>query len=189
MPEIPVSQADQLCGQLEEGTPPERQDALRRLIAIRAEPELARCLANADPTVVQLAISGLWECWLGEQGPAARQKLETGMAAMNNGDLDAAAPVFARLMAEYPQWAEPINKQATVFYLQGKPEDSIALCRRVVALKPDHFGAWNGMALCAIQTEDWNLALEAIRESLRLQPQSSMNRQLLRLVESRIPQV
>ncbi len=43
------------------------------------------------------------------------------------------------------------------------------------------------MAICAIQVEDWPLALQAVRESLRLQPHSSMNRQLLRLVESRIP--
>ena len=47
--------------------------------------------------------------------------------------------------------------------MQDRPEESIVLCRRVVALKPDHFGAWNGMALCAIQIEDWPLALEAVQ--------------------------
>ena len=56
-------------------------------------------------------------------------------------------------------------------------------------MKPDHFGAWNGMALCAIQVEDWSLALQAVQESLRLQPRSQMNQQLLRLVETRLPVV
>ena len=188
-PAAAVSGADRLREQLETGTPPERREALLRLIATRAEPQLTRCLASHDPNVVQFAATGLWECWLGEEGSDARREIERGTDAMNKGDLDGAAAVFIRLMADYPHWAEPINKQATVLYLQGRPEDSIALCQQVVALKPDHFGAWNGMALCAIQAENWGVALDAVRESLRLQPQSSMNRQLLRLVESRIPQV
>ena len=45
------------------------------------------------------------------------------------------------------------------------------------------------MALCAIQIEDWPLALEAVRQSLRLQPRSGYNLQLLKLVESRLPAV
>ena len=175
--------------QLERGTPPERREALLQLIAARAENELVLCLASTNSTVVQMAITGLWECWLGEEGPEARKQIESGTDAMNNGDLDAASAAFTILMDKYPQWAEAANKQATVLYLQGRPEDSIALCQRVVALKPDHFGAWNGMALCAIQIEDWDLALKAVHESLRLQPQSSINRQLLRLVGSRIRQV
>ena len=97
----------------------------------------------------------------------------------------AAFTAFATLMDHYPAWAEAINKLATVLYLQGKPEASIELCRQVVALKPDHFGAWNGLALCAVQIEDWTLALRAVRESLRLQPHSPTNRQLLHLIKSR----
>ena len=81
------------------------------------------------------------------------------------------------------------NKQATVLYLQGRLEESIQLCRRVAALKPDHFGAWNGLALCAIHLESWEEAFEAVQECLRLQPRSSINQQLHRLVESRLRQV
>ena len=91
-------------------------------------------------------------------------------------------------MAAHPDWAEAVNKLATVLYLQGRPEESIRYCQQVVALKPDHFGAWNGMAICAIQTEDWALALRAVEESVRLQPHSLANRQLLDLVQSRLRQ-
>ena len=55
-------------------------------------------------------------------------------------------------------------------------------------MKPDHFGTWNGLAICAIQTEDWPLALRAVEESLRLQPNSPSNGQLLQLVKSRLHQ-
>ena len=182
-------EAAQLRGQLENGSTQERREALRRLIALKAEKTLSDCLAAGDPEVAPLAIAGLWECWMNEAGADARHQLEEGVESMNGGDLEAASEAFTRLMAEYPGWPEAINKEATVLYLQGKLRESIELCHRVIALKPDHFGAWNGLAICAIQTENWPLALRAVQESLRLQPRSQTNRQLLRLVESRLPQV
>ena len=162
---------------------------MRGLVARRAEKVLSECLAEGRPGVVPLATAGLWECWMNEAGPDARLEMEHGIEVMNAGDLAAASQTFKALMAEHPGWAEAINKEATVLYLQGKLPESIELCHQVVAMKPDHFGAWNGMAICAIQTDDWSLALHAVQESLRLQPHSQMNHQLLRLVESRLPQV
>lgn len=173
---------------LETGTTQQRLGALRRLIELRAEPALAHCLASNDSAVVQLAVAGLWECWLDEGGPEARRTMEAGVDAMSAGELASAAGTFHTLMTEHPGWAEAINKLATVLYLQGRPEESIEYCRQVVALKPDHFGAWNGMAVCAIQVEDWSLAIHAVEESIRLQPHSRSNRQLLQLVQSRLRQ-
>lgn len=184
-----ASETAQWRARLEQGSAAERRQALSRLVDLRAEPVLTECLSSNQPALVQLAIAGLWECWLNDEGPAARQQLETGIEAMNAGNLDEASATFARLMRQYPHWAEAINKQATALYLQGKLTESIVLCREVVALKPDHFGAWNGMAICAVQTENWDLALQAIEESLRLQPHSQVNQQLRRLVQSRLPQV
>ena len=174
---------------LQTGDEQERRSALMQLVHVGAEKPLAECLASNDSTVVQLATSGLWECWLNEAGNDARETMEAGVLAMNDGALDEAASIFRKLMARYPHWAEAANKMATVLYLQGMPKESSVLCRQVVALKPDHFGAWNGLALCAIQVEDWPLALQAVEQSLRLQPNSVSNRQLLRLVKSRITQV
>lgn len=172
---------------LETGLAHERQAALRRLVEARAESALVQCLASANPTVVQLAAAGLWECWLSEAGIEARQEMALGIDCINEGSLEKAAGAFRQLRERYPLWPEAANKLATVLYLQGKPEASIELCREVVALKPDHFGAWNGLALCAVQIEDWPLAHRAARESLRLQPHSPSNRQLLHLIESRLP--
>ena len=172
---------------LEHGSAQERRAALQQLIEAGAETVLTRCLASVKPAVVQLAVSGLWECWLNQAGSTAREELELGVDAMNEGNLTSAAETFAHVVDRYPDWAEALNKLATVLYLQNEPEASIELCRQVVVLKPDHFGAWNGLTLCAVQIEDWTLALRAVRESLRLQPHSPANRQLLHLVESRLP--
>ena len=185
----PTNEMEELRTQLAEGGPQDRQDALRRLVALQAEDILAKCLACPRPEVARLATDGLWECWLNEGGRVGRRRMEEGIDAMNAGDLEVASEIFARLMEEFPDWAEAINKRATALYLRGELLESIELCRRVVALKPDHFGAWNGMAICAMQVEEWPLALAAVRESLRLQPHSQANQQLLRLVQTRLPVV
>ncbi len=185
-PLLAATETGELRTLLETGTTQQRLYALRRLIEGRAEPELTHCLASPDPAVVQLAIAGLWECWLDEAGPDARRAMDEGVEAMSAGQLSAAVKTFRKLVAAYPGWAEASNKLATVLYLQGRPEESIRYCQQVVAAKPNHFGAWNGMAICAIQTEDWALALRAVEESLRLQPHSPSNQQLLNLVRSRL---
>ena len=167
---------------------PARQAAAQRLVAARAERELTSCLAVEDALVVQLAAGGLWEIWMNEAGPAARKRLDAGNEALGRGDFDEAAEAFEKLTRDFPEWPEARNKLATVRYLQGRPVESIRLCEEVLRQKPDHFGAWSGLTLCAVQVEDWVLALRGARESVRLQPGSAYNRQLLKLVEGRVPQ-
>ncbi len=167
---------------------PARQAAAARLVAARAERELTACLAAEDPLVIQLAAGGLWEIWMNEAGPAARKRLDAGNEALGRGDFDEAAEVFTGLSRDFPDWAEARNKLATVLYLQGRPAESIRLCEEVLRQKPDHFGAWNGLTLCAVQVEDWVLALKGARASVRIQPGSAYNRQLLKLIEGRVPQ-
>ena len=53
-------------------------------------------------------------------------------------------------------------------------------------LKPHHFGAWNGMALCAAQLEKWEIALRAARTALRLQPTALANNDLIQLAEAKL---
>jgi tetratricopeptide (TPR) repeat protein len=172
--------------QLEIGAPAARRLALTRLVESKAEEVLTELIASPDTVTAQLATAGLWECWLSEQGPAARRKMDKGIGLMNNGDLAGANEVFNALVKKYPRWAEALNKQATVRYLLGNARLSYQTCRRVVELKPNHFGAWNGMALCAAQLEKWPWVLEAAREALRLQPGAQVNLDLLQLAETRL---
>jgi len=175
-----------LIASLQQGDAAERNRALTRLVELKAEKELTNCLCSQEVLTVQLATAGLWECWLNEQGASAREMIDEGIELMNADRRDAAAEVFQALMKRYPNWAEPINKQATLLYLSDKPAESIELCVKVVALKPDHFGAWNGMALCAVQLEDWRTALFAARKALSIQPCAEPNREIIRLAESKL---
>jgi len=186
-----ISKADiaECVKALKHGSIPEREDAAFKLIQAKAEDALSGCLVSDDELTTGLATQGLWECWLNEKGVDARKLMDKGVAAMNSGKLDAAEEMFRKLMKQYPDWAEAINKEATVLYLLGHHEKSLALCKKVVALKPNHFGAWSGMAMCAMQTGDWTQARRAAREALRIQPNSIHSKQMLKAIEAHITDV
>ena len=164
---------------LESGAPSERQKALRQLVRLRAELRLVACLRHPDPLTVALATNGLWDCWLNEKGRNAKKRITAGVAHMEAGEFDAAAELFLGLMADFPDWAEAINKQATLHYLRGQPALSQTLCEQVVRMKPHHFGAWSGLGLCAAQLNQWERVRDAAQKSLELIPSSDSSRHLL----------
>ena len=171
---------------LERGPAAEKEMAAERLVQLRAEEALTDCLAAPDPLAVQLATRALWECWLSEQGSIARREIEKGISRMNDGDLEGALEAFGKLVRKYPHWAEAYNKQATVLYLLGNARLSLKVARIVVSLKPNHFGAWNGMALCAAHLERWQVALNAARKALSLQPSTQANLDLIQLAQTKL---
>jgi len=164
----------------------EQQLAAAHLIRLQAEDALTECLAAESDVVADLATGGLWECWLNEQGQAARRDMEKGVRKMNKGDLLGALDVFVNLVKKHPRWAEAHNKQATALYLLGNARLSFKVCQVVVGLKPNHFGAWNGLALCAAKLERWPAALEAARKALSLQPRAQANRDLIQLAQAKL---
>lgn len=171
---------------LENGESQEQELAVRRLIELRAEAVLTECLRSASALTVQLATAGLWECWLNEQGPAARRRIDEGARMMNEGDLPGALEIFVGLIHEFPRWAEAHNKRATALYLLGNARLSYNACQVVVDLKPNHFGAWNGMALCAAQLEKWQATLDAAKRALALQPGASANLDLIAMAKQQL---
>ena len=185
-PDDEHSEIARLKAVLESGEPSEKTEAAERLAELRAEPALTDCLASNNDVTVHLATSSLWEIWLNERGPEARREMDRGIELLNQGRLEAALEAFSRLAEEYPDWAEPLNKQATVLYMLGSSLASLRLCRKVVELKPNHFGAWNGRALCAAQLEKWREALTAARHAHRLQPNAHGNLDLIRIAEEKL---
>ena len=171
---------------LKTGNRREKEAALLQLILAGAEHELTDCLALPDPVTAALATAGLWECWLNEEGPEARTAIDIAISLMERGNLADAEKHFISLSRKFPGWAEPINKHATILYMRGRPTRSIELCELVIELKPRHFGAWHGMALCAVKLHHWRRAIEAAREALKIQPQAKANREIILLARSKL---
>jgi len=56
-------------------------------------------------------------------------------------------PILDDIVARLPDWTEGSNKRATVLYLIGEYDRSLANCDRVLGLESSHFGVLAGIGL------------------------------------------
>jgi hypothetical protein len=97
------------------------------------------------------AASLLWKHWYGERGSGPRDQLielENLIGSQDAALIAVAAKRLEVLRIEYKDWAEPINRLAMVRFMQNRHGESAELCEQVIALKPWHFGALSGLAMC-----------------------------------------
>lgn len=131
---------------LSEHSPPPLTTIMRE--RREAEIELLESLQYSDT-----AMSDLWSLWFGERGPEWATRLAKVEALTTKGPeyWEPAEEQLWNIIQECgPYWAEPINRLATLYYLQGRYEESKALCEVVLTLKPWHVGALSGIVLvCA----------------------------------------
>lgn len=109
----------------------------------RAEIQLLEQLAEDDSPVPQL-----WDLWYSQRGGEALGRLRQAdqlMADPNSWkDCEDSLKLLVNEYSIY--FVEPINRLATLYYLQGRMEASYHLCRLILLhLKPWHFGALSGI--------------------------------------------
>ena len=114
------------------------------------------------------AIEGLiWKVWIHRGVADVDQIMTLGIAAMGEGNFEGSLSYFDRVVRHDPGFAEGWNKRATVHYLMGEFDASVADIRKTLALEPRHFGALSGMGLIydvlgnqAAAVKVWEKALE-----------------------------
>ena len=136
-------------------------------------------LRSTDPEVREHATNRLWQLWFGAAGPEAEQRLLYGERLMEAKSYDEAEAAFTDLIRDFPNFAEGWNRRATLRYLRHQFEASLADCREVVRLEPDHFGAWHGTGLDLMALHRYAEAAAAFRRALEGQPFAEANHQLL----------
>ena len=112
----------------------------------------------------------IWTVWLHSDDPELEALMRGGRVLMLRGDHAGAVTVFSQLIELAPDFAEAWNKRATVYYLMGRLNDSIADCMRVLELEPRHFGALSGLGLIHTALGDPETALYWYREALKQNP-------------------
>lgn len=131
----------------------------------------------------------IWQVWLEGGDPVVDELMGDGVAAMAAGDLSLAEARFSAVVERAPGFAEGWNKRATVYYLQGRLDESVRDIERTLALEARHFGAMSGMGLIFLHTGDEVGALRAFEAVLRVHPFSPTAAQqaerLKKMLESR----
>ena len=159
-----------ICHAVAQGAPPPTapsQDAAARAQQIDdlfARLKTTKTQEDGDEIVAQI-----WKLWQQSGSPELDAAMQQAVLVM--GQVPALAmPILDDIVARTPNWAEGWNKRATVLYLMGEYDRSLADIDRVLALEPRHFGALAGIGLIRIEKGETREALAAFRRALAVNP-------------------
>ena len=139
-------------------------------MAAMTEQEALALLQGDDAASAARAEAALWAMWCQSGVPAVDGLLYKGVQAMERQDLLQADTCFTRIIAQAAWFAEGWNKRATVRYLAGDYDGSIADCRETLSRKPHHFGALSGQGLCHMALGQYREAADLFRRTLAVHP-------------------
>ena len=129
---------------------------------------LPACLTTEAATRIEEAI---WDVWMHDGHEEAELALDRACVDIAARRFDLAETRLALLIRRRPDWAEAWNKRATLLYLQGRDEESVAAIRRVLEIEPRHFGALCSLGEIFRSREERPAALLAFEMALRVHPQ------------------
>jgi hypothetical protein len=97
------------------------------------------------------AMDQFWSLWYNARGPGPANDLMETEALVAQATPEAwkkAEELLRQLITrEGVHWVEPVNRLATLMFLQSRFQESKDLCEIVLTLKPWHFGALSGIVM------------------------------------------
>ena len=127
----------------------------------------------------------IWALWIAHGDSEVDALMELGVGQIAHRNYSSALEIFEQMVGLAPDFAEAWNKRATVHWLLGNNQDSLADIDKTLALEPRHFGALSGRGLVYINLEEWELALKAFEDALEVYPQMigpRLNSQAIRMM-------
>ncbi len=112
----------------------------------------------------------IWGIWTDAEDDELDRLMAAGIGAMSTGRFGSALESFNAIIERDPEFAEGWNKRATLYYLMGRLDDSIADVERTLALEPRHFGALSGLGLIYTALEDAEAALTWFELAIEVNP-------------------
>lgn len=126
---------------------------------------------STNPILAMDYEAKIWNLWLNNGSTkSSNSQMQKGLELLQNGNLDQALSLFKNLSKKEPIWAEPINKIATIKFLQGDYIGSINDIKTTLKLEPRHFGAIAGLVQINIILKEYKQALENLDYVLKIHP-------------------
>ena len=149
-----------------------RQAAIRlgEVGSMADAPALLRALRDPDDGVRALAERAVWQVWSRADDPEVDALFQKGLEQMNQGAVEGAIDTFTVIIKKKPDFAEGWNKRATIYFLVGEYEKSLADCAEVVKRNPDHFGVLSGYGQIYVQLDQPERALDYFQRALKVNP-------------------
>ena len=131
----------------------------RRLIEI----QLLQCLANDNDVMEHL-----WTHWYSERGDGAKLLLQQTDDYLADPTLwTKCEQNLIAIIEDYGiYFLEPVNRLATLYYLQRKFQTSYQLCQLILYIKPYHVGALSGIVQVCVGLGDADMARKYWKQRL-----------------------
>ena len=126
--------------------------------------------AAPDLNAAKLTEFQIWAIWASNSTPEAVNQLAEASAAINSGAADLAETKLNELVLAHPNFAEGWNRRATLFFMQGRYDESLADIAKVLLLEPRHFGALSGKGMVLSAQGKPAEAIQAMRQALAVDP-------------------
>jgi tetratricopeptide (TPR) repeat protein len=133
-------------------------------------PLLEARLRDESAFVRSFAEQGLWLLWSRSGDAQLDQLMARGVEAMQAGRHAEAIGLFSQVIERNPGFAEGWNKRATVYFLAGEYDKSIADCDEVLKRNPHHFGALSGLGEVYLALDRPAQALVWFKRALEVNP-------------------
>jgi len=151
-------------------------------------PQLSQALRDVDPLVRAFAENTMWRVWNRSGDDAVDQLFAVGVEQMGARLGEAAVETFTEVIRRRPEFAEGWNKRATVYYLVGEYEKSLADCDEVMKRNPYHFGALSGYGMIYLKLDRPAKALDYLQQALRVNPNLESVQQTVEMLKSMLIQ-
>jgi len=187
-PEPPKSRAEALAA-LENADTATRAEAVVWIAnrgSMADAPLLHERLRDESAFVRGFAEQGLWLLWTRSGDAQIDDLMARATDEMQAGRYADAISLLDQIVKKKPEFAEGWNRRATVHYLAGDLQKSIADCAEVLKRNPGHFGALSGLGQIYLQLEDDAKALEAFRRALEVNPNMVGVEMNVRMLEERL---
>ena len=126
---------------------------------------------TTNPNLAMNYEAKIWNLWLNNGSTKnSNSQMQKGLELLQNGKLDRALSIFKNLSKDEPAWAEPINKIATIKFMQGNYIGSINDIKSTLKSEPRHFGAISGLVQINIILKQYKQALKNLEYVLKIHP-------------------
>ena len=149
-------------------------------------PLLHERLRDESAFVRSFAEQGLWLLWTRSGDAAIDQLMAQATEHMQAERYPEAIAVLSDVIKKKPDYAEGWNRRATVYYLAGELQKSIADCDQVLKRNPGHFGALSGLGQIYLQLDDEESALKWFRRALDVNPNMLSVEMTIKMLEERL---
>lgn len=139
-------------------------------------------LAESDEQA-RLIEHGIWQVWSRSGSPTADLLVVQAMKAAEAGQTIKALAMLDTVIASRPQFMEAWNKRATVYFLIGDYDRSLADIAKVLEMEPRHFGALAGQGLILNEQGKPEAAIKALKRALAINPRLDTARKALKDIE------